>query len=220
MHSKVDARAFYAQRAALYRFVFLSVYRYGAGVRRHLMRHGNISFGERILDAGCGPGNVTRACVDIARRRGIGGVQFYAFDLTPEMFAGFQRWAERQDEYRVDIVEANVLEPDSLPDSWRGFDLIICSGMLEYVPRELLSAALGNLRARLAPSGRLMLYITRRNPLTRLLVGRWWRANLYDKPELETALSAAGFGGIAFSAIPFPYSYLNPAVWCITARPQ
>jgi hypothetical protein len=47
-----------------------------------------------------------------------------------------------------------------------------------------------------------VLFITRRNMFTRLLVGRWWQSNLYTAPELTTAFRAAGFSAFSFRSFP------------------
>jgi hypothetical protein len=83
--------------------------------------------------------------------------------------------------------------------------------MLEYVPRDRFVDALHGLRARLHTDGRLVLFITRRNPLTRLLVGRWWRSNLYTAPELRSAFQAAGFSTVSFRS--FPWIARRMAIW-------
>jgi hypothetical protein len=83
--------------------------------------------------------------------------------------------------------------------------------MLEYVPREQFVAALQGLRARLRDAGTFVLFITRRNPLMRLLIGRWWASNLYDREELDAAFAAAGFASTTFRRFPTGASHL--ALW-------
>jgi hypothetical protein len=81
----------------------------------------------------------------------------------------------------------------------------------EYLPRERLSGALAALRDRLNDSGRLVVFITKRNWLTRLLVGWWWESNLYRKDELLAEFERAGFSQVRFSAFPLTVRYL--AAW-------
>jgi hypothetical protein len=50
--------------------------------------------------------------------------------------------------------------------------------------------------------GRLVLFVTRRNLFTRVLVGRWWRSNLYGADELTAAFDAAGFSAFWFRSFP------------------
>jgi hypothetical protein len=55
--------------------------------------------------------------------------------------------------------------------------LIVSAAMLEYVPRAAFVRALSTLRMRLAPDGRFLLFITRRNLITSVLIEKWWKAN-------------------------------------------
>ena len=59
--------------------------------------------------------------------------------------------------------------------------------------------------------GRFVLFITRRNWLTRTLIGRWWQGNLYSAVEVLDALRAAGFQGATLAS--FPLRFLHLAAW-------
>jgi hypothetical protein len=61
----------------------------------------------------------------------------------------------------------------------------------------------------LRDGGTFVLFITRRNPLMRLLIGRWWASNLYEREELEEAFTAAGFASTAFRRFPPSASHLT-----------
>jgi hypothetical protein len=82
---------------------------------------------------------------------------------------------------------------------------------MEYVPRDRFADALRGLRERLKDGGRFVLFVTRRNPLTRLLIGRWWHSNLYSAPELTQAFTVAGFSQVRFPEFPLAARYL--CVW-------
>jgi len=79
----------------------------------------------------------------------------------------------RDDISNVHVREANVLELDKLPPSWTNYDLIVSVAMLEYLPRADLVTGLTSLRTRLARHGWLLLFITRKNWITKLLIERW-----------------------------------------------
>jgi len=64
-------------------------------------------------------------------------------------------------------------------------------------------------RRRLRPGGTFVLFMTRRNPLTRLLVGRLWQSNLYSVDELTTAFRGAGFSNFHFRTFPPSARYMN-----------
>ncbi len=89
--------------------------------------------------------------------------------------------------------------------------LIVSGAMLEYLPRTWLSAALSGLRLLLKEGGSFVLFITRRNWLTRPLIGRWWGSNLYKADELRHAFRDAGFESIVFRQ--FPASFRRLSLW-------
>jgi cyclopropane fatty-acyl-phospholipid synthase-like methyltransferase len=104
-----------------------------------------------------------------------------------------------------------MLNMEALPVDWTNYDLIVSASMLEYLPRERLPDALAALRRRLADRGRLVVFITKRNWLTRLMIGWWWRSNVYSKGELLREFQRAGFSHVTFRAFPLPVRHL--AVW-------
>ena len=108
----------------------------------------------------------------------------------------------------VETAQANVLELNTLPDAWTRYDLIVSASMLEYVPRDRFAEALSAVRGRLREDGRFVLFITRRNWLTRPLIGRWWQANLYSAAELRDAFCRAGFSRCSFQRFPPAARYL------------
>lgn len=60
----------------------------------------------------------------------------------------------------VRLRSAYILDLEQLPSTWGGYDLIVSTFMLEYVPRDALPTALSALRARLADRGSFFLCIT------------------------------------------------------------
>ena len=125
-----------------------------------------------------------------------------------------ERFEETLGTQKITIVEArqaNVVNTEALPKGWTNYDLIVSASMLEYVPRERLSDALAALRRRLADRGRVVVCITKRNWLTRLMIGWWWRSHVYSKGELLREFERAGFSHVTFKAFPLPVRHL--AVW-------
>ena len=106
---------------------------------------------------------------------------------------------------------------DALPSTWRQYDLIVTASMLEYVPRDQLSNALAGLRERLATNGTLVVFITKRNWLTRPMIGRWWHSHLYSKQELVEAFNAAGFEAVDFAGFPLAARHLSAWGYAIKA---
>ncbi len=205
-----DARQLFTERPDVYAR-FIRAMRYPQGLRAFWLASPLLRSGLRVLEAGCGTGALTLALWQAAERRGIDLGEFSAFDLTPAMLDRLRATLRRRNIDGIRLAEANVLELDALPSGWRDYDLVISASMLEYVPRERFAEALRGLRARLKDGGRLVLFMTRRNPFTRALIGRWWQSNLYTAPELRQAFSAAGFARIRFPGFPLAARYL--AAW-------
>ena len=165
----------------------------------------------RVLDAGCGTGTVTLALREALLSRDLQPGALLGFDLTPKMLENFRETLQVRGIEGVKIAQADVLQLDTLPDGWGNIDLIVSSAMMEYLPSERLVDALSDLRSRLGDTGRIVLFITRKNWLMRFLIGNWWRANYYNQAELAEYFQRAGFSKITFSSFPFPYKYLS--VW-------
>lgn len=191
---------------------FIRAVRYPAGLRAYFMASPLLNRpGLRVLEAGCGAGALTLAVHAAAERRGVPLGAFDALDLTPAMLARLRATLDRHGIGGVELREANVLELDALPASWRDYDLVVSASMLEYVPRARFAAALAGLRQRLRPGGTLVLFVTRRNFLMHFLIGRWWQSNLYTAPELAVAFRQAGFTTVRFPGFPLAARHL--AVW-------
>lgn len=149
---------------------------------------------SKILDAGCGSGAVSKAVLAVAQQQNITDLGLYGFDLTPAMLDEFKRWlGEHLPAKPVELAQANVLELGSaLPAAWNNFDLILSSGMLEYVPKDKLVVALQNLRSLLSPTGTMVVFISQKHLFNRLVIELIWQANTYTKAEVEKYFSEAG----------------------------
>jgi ubiquinone/menaquinone biosynthesis C-methylase UbiE len=205
-----DPARLYSTRTASY-VRFVRAVRYPEGIRAHFLRSPLLRSGLRVLDAGCGTGIVTLALRDALLRRDLAPGVLHAFDLTPAMLDRFRASLRRRGIQGVELAPADVLELTRLPDAWRGYDLVVSASMLEYLPRSRLSGALGGLRSLLREGGSAVVFVTRRNWLTRPLIGRWWQSNLYARDEIERAFGAAGFSSIAFRRFPLESCHL--ALW-------
>jgi cyclopropane fatty-acyl-phospholipid synthase-like methyltransferase len=203
-----DARQLFTDRPDAYAR-FIRAMRYPEGLRAFWRASPWLRPGLRVLEAGCGTGALTFGVWDAAARRGIRLGGYDAFDLTPAMLDRLRAAIRRRELTGIRLAEADVLHLDALPADWRDYDLVVSASMLEYVPREHLSSALHALRDRLKDGGRFVLFITRRNPFTRLLIGRWWQSNLYTAPELMEVFRTAGFSEVRFPGFPPAARYLS-----------
>ncbi|TDG11805.1 class I SAM-dependent methyltransferase [Seongchinamella unica] len=210
MESNSKAVELYTLRSRSY-LRFINAVAYPQGISAYFQQSPHLEEDMRVLDAGCGTGIATLAVRKAMLARGIQPGNINGFDITPKMLATFRSNLRKQAIGGIEVVQADVLELGTLPDSWRSYDLIISAAMMEYISPERLVEALSGLRSLLGDTGTLVLFITRRNWLTRLLIGKWWHANCYRHSELEAYLHRAGFPRITFGSFPFPYKHLS--VW-------
>lgn len=212
------AGALYSRRAAVYvRLVGLIGYQAGLerifamSMAQALRPH------AKALDAGCGAGAVTFAMLGAFERARIPRGVIDAFDLTPAMLDLFRRKLRRAKVSDVRLCQADLFDLSGFPEDWVDYDLVVSSGMLEYLPRDRLSEGLAVLRSRLAADGHLLMFISRKNAFNRLAMERWWRANCYDRAEIGAALRAAGFTTVSFHEFPKPFCFLNSWGFAIQA---
>jgi cyclopropane fatty-acyl-phospholipid synthase-like methyltransferase len=187
----------------LYEVCFFHLSSYRAAVRASLASTVKLKAGDRVLDAGCGTGLVTRALFAQAEAANISGVTFHAFDLTPQMIGRLEAWVSPGT--GVETALFNVLDLEARPPGWDVYDHIVTAAMMEYLPRASLATALEGLGKLLKPDGSVLLFITRRNRVTELIVGKLWRSNLYSREELSAVISDAGFENVAFREFPGKY---------------
>jgi len=103
--------------------------------------------GDRVLDAGCGPGFYTRELLD---QVGPGGA-LVGVDQSPQMLAVAARRCE--DQPNVTFAEGEVT---ALPVESESFDRALCVQVLEYV--QDFGAALAELHRVLRPGGRAVIW--------------------------------------------------------------
>lgn len=173
--------------------------------------------GLRVLDAGCGFGMVTFALLKALREKNLDYKAIDAFDLTPAMLTRFRSEIEARGISRIQLQQADVLNLESLAESWTNYDLIISASMLEYLPKQDLPRALAGLRARLARGGHILVMITRKTLETKVFVEWWWHAERYTKKELLRAFREAGFPNLTFRRFPLRYFWLNRANYVVEA---
>lgn len=217
MNTTADTVRFFTPRAESYAH-FIRLVLYSQGIRDYFLQLPFLGSGLRVLDAGCGTGAVTLALREALISRGLSPGHLHGFDLTPAMLESFKQRLHAEKITDVQTAVADVLRLEALPESWNGYDLIVSASMLEYVPSDRLVDALSGLRRLLNENGRFVLFITKRNWLMRLLIGRWWQAHLYDAAELRESFGLAGFTSVVFGTFPFRFRHLAHWGYIIEAR--
>lgn len=206
MEGKKDAERLYKEKAWTYQRVFIGYLNWGKELENFFRKTNYLRPNLKVLDAGCGTGAVTKALFKISKKESYSQIRFFGFDLTENMLKIFQHWIVSAKADNIVLAKANVLDTNSLPIGWNSFDLIVSSTMLEYLPRDKVKDALSNLKSMLKPEGTIVVIITKRNLLTALIAGRWWKANLYKKAEIRQAFVDSGFEKIEFRKFTFGWS--------------
>ena len=201
-----NTHEFFSRRAALYDFAFFKLSPFMPVVRSIFEDRGVLTSNMKVLDAGAGTGLVTRVLYSLAREKGLSGIVFHAFDLTQAMLDVFHRWIHAEGaENAISTRVQDVLDLDTLPQTWSDYDLIVTSTMLEYVPTASLDKAVAGLLGLLKPGGKMIWLLSGRTLPMRFFVGWLWRANLYTKSELDAVLAKAGATNVEYLSLPRPY---------------
>ncbi len=206
MNNNSQVQKLYANRADFYERLFINFLGWGKELETFFWKSDYVQPNIKVLDAGCGTGIITKTLFQLARRKDVGGIKFHAFDITQNMLEVFQQWIPKQGAKNIEIQKADVLEIDALPPYWKDYELIVASTMLEYLPKDKVEHALKNLRKLLSIGGILLIFITKRNFITRWLAKKWWKTNLYDEPGIVTLLNSAGFVKSEFKKLSFGWA--------------
>lgn len=155
------AGSFYDRIAGLYNITF-KFNGYGRSLDDYLRKHPlSLSTGARALDAGCGTGLLTLSLLRTLKRR----ARITAVDLSASSIVTARRAIEEHGtgEHTVEFAQANVL---ALPFADHSFELVVTSGVLEYVS---LRDGFGELARVLAPGGYLIHLPVFPSPISKML---------------------------------------------------
>ena len=215
--SRPQIQEIYSNRTDSYNLL-ISAFRYPQGTRAVLAESGVLRSGLRVLDAGCGFGAATFAFVDALHSKGLNYEILDAFDLTPAMLFRFRARLEARRVSDVRVHQADVTALEQLPSSRTAYDLVLSAGMLEHLPKDELPRALSGLYGLLAPGGRIVAFITKKSPETKILIGSWLHSEPYTQYELQRAFDAGGLKDIVFGKFPWSYCWLNRALHVVIAK--
>lgn len=138
-------RRAFGEIAEAYEAFFPSLHRYEGRVERFLGE--TVSPSRRVLDVGCGPGQLTRELEPT--------VQVVGLDLSPEMIE-LAKQGRPSGEYRVRSYR------DPVPGELGRFDVALAVGCLDFC--DDLARTLGHLSEALKPGGRLLFTVLERRP--------------------------------------------------------
>lgn len=214
-------QAFYTQKAKFYQRFFVGFLQWEKVLETFFKANDYLHPDLKILDAGCGSGPVTKVLYRLARQNDFSNITFHGFDLTPAMLDLFRQWVTVEGAQDIHVQQADVLGLErQLPPDWKDYGLVVSSAMLEYIPKEMRRQALANLRGLLQKNGRLLLFVTKRNWITRWIGTKWWGTNLFDRDTLEAVLFEAGFKTAQFKPLPAGWDAFMLAVEALNGRQE
>lgn len=159
--SQARAGSFYDRIEGVYDFTF-KLNGYGRSLDQYLEAHPLPVFpGASVLDAGCGTGTLTLALLRTLKVP----VKLTALDLSASSMATAKKYVEKNNSssQSVRFAQGNVL---ALPFADEAFDLVLTSGVLEYVP---LDEGLSELARVITSGGHLLHLPMRPTPVTTFL---------------------------------------------------
>jgi demethylmenaquinone methyltransferase/2-methoxy-6-polyprenyl-1,4-benzoquinol methylase/phosphoethanolamine N-methyltransferase len=159
-----------------------------SALRRRSVDLAQIKTGDKVLDVGCGTGDLTLA----AKARAGAAGEVFGIDASPEMIEVAQHKAAHRGipiSFQVDLIE-------KLSFADAQFDVVLSSLMMHHLPRELKLKGLAEIRRVLKPGGRLVI-VDIKHPvthtehlLTGLLMHGGMQSGVQDLPPMMTE---AGF---------------------------
>ena len=200
MSDGVSARTIYDKSGCTRYKILINFAFYPYGIRDFVFRRVEVRTGDRILDAGCGYGILSKALHDKIASEGLAGTRQHAFDISGDMLQAFR-------ETGAEGIALQRLDVRDLPYDDDCFDLIVSSAMLEYVPD--IDEGLASLKRCLKPGGKICVFISRKSPLNGLLFKPFGDPSCYSFKELAEVFARVGFRDIERRRFPLTSCWLN-----------
>lgn len=151
---------------------------------RMVSDHLRIPPGARVLDVGCGPGDLHPY---------LGDVDYVGIDISPSYIASAEtRFGGPKAEFRVGDATA-------IPDDLRDFDVAIATGVMHHLDDDQVRAMVRGIAAALRPEGRFVdlenAFVPDQHRFARALIERD-RGQHVRTPEAYVALAGSAFGSV------------------------
>jgi cyclopropane fatty-acyl-phospholipid synthase-like methyltransferase len=210
------AKQIYNKKFSLYHFIFYTIIRYNKGVKHFLNNSLKLKSNSHILDAGCGSGLLTKTLYSQSKKYNLKNIKFTAIDISQKMLEPFKAWIKNNNITNIKINQEDILnlKENHKPNT---YDLIVSSAMLEYLSKQELKQTLSNFNQTLKKQGKILIFISKKNTITNLLIKKWWKANTHKKQEIKSLLIKQSFKNINFKKFKFPYNYLNLGIIIVQA---
>lgn len=139
---------------------------------------------NNILELGCGSGNLTELISRYTNKKML------CIDFSKNMLSILEEWIKENNKRNISTLMLDVNDISNINNE---FDLIISSGMIEYVNFRTL---LRDIRKLLNPEGQLIFLISRNTVLNWFVVKLYWKAKIYSEIEILQVLEEENYKNI------------------------
>lgn len=195
--------------------LFVKVFSLGqmGTVRRRTVELAGVRSGDRVLDVGCGTGDLTLVAAGRAGDRG----EVVGIDASPEMIEVARQKASHQGASAR--FEIGLIERIAFADGY--FDVVLSSLMLHHLPGDLKQRGLAEVYRALRPGGRVLVVDMSSRPTRLARAALAMSGHGYGQRQTEDLgplLAGAGFADVRVAS--FALGLLDYATGVKTARDE